>query len=237
MPRLKKVPELSLFLPSYNEQDNIKKVIADADKVLKTVADKYEILVIEDGSKDDTAKVVKDIIKKNKNVRMYQHKPNRGYGGAFKSGLYQSHYDLVTLMDADGQFDFSEITKFLPKIAKYDLVIGYRLNRQDSFLRLVNAFIWKLWIWLLFGLWVNDIDCALKLIHKNVINDITLTTESALTSAEFLIKARQHGFTIAQVGVHHYPRAAGVPTGANPKVIIKAFLQSLNLWYQLNLVD
>lgn len=230
-----KVPGLSLFLPAYNEAENIAKTVTDADKVLKKVAKEYEILVVEDGSKDNTAQIVKELMRRNKTLRMIQHQPNRGYGGAFKSGLYSSKYELVSFIDSDNQFDYSEISKFLPHIDKFDLVIGYRLKRKDSFLRSLNAFIWKLWIYFLFGLWVKDIDCAFKLIKKSVINSIQLETESALTSAEFLIKAKQKGFTLKQIGVHHYPRTAGQQTGANLKVILRAFKESLKLWYTLNL--
>lgn len=237
MPTIKKVPELSLFLPAYNEAANIKKTVSDADKVLKKFAHKYEILVIDDGSKDDTGAIVKSMIKRNKNIRLITHKPNRGYGAAFKSGLYGSRYQLVSFIDSDGQFDYSEIAKFLPLLHNHDLVIGYRLKRQDNFLRVLNANLWKLWIWLLFGLWVKDIDCAFKVIKKPVIDSIKLTTESALTSAEFLIRIRQAGYKLAQLGVHHYPRTAGEQTGAHPKVILKAFAQSLKLWYIMNLSD
>lgn len=234
MKSVPKVSELSLFLPAYNEAENIKKTIGDVDKVLKKVAKKYEILVINDGSRDNTGEIVKKIMKTNKHVRMITHDPNRGYGGAFKSGLYGSKMQLVSFIDSDGQFDYSEITKFFPLLENHDLVIGYRLDRRDPFNRKLNAYIWKLWVFLLFGLWVKDIDCAFKVIKKPVIDSIKLTTESALTSAEFLIRVKQQGYKLAEVGVHHYPRAAGSQTGANLKVILRAFRQSFDLWFQMN---
>lgn len=232
---MSKVAQLSLFLPTYNEQENIARTVGDADNVLKKVAKEYEVLVVEDGSKDKTAQIVKDLMKKNKHIRMIQHKPNRGYGGAFKSGLYGSKSELVSFIDSDGQFDYSEVSKLLPHVGKYDLVIGYRIKRQDSPLRNLNALLWKIWMWFLFGLWVKDIDCAFKVIKKHVIDDITLETESALTSAEFLIRVKQKGYRWKEVGVHHYPRKAGAATGANPKVIIRAFKESIKLWYTMNL--
>ncbi len=232
---MSKLKSLSLFLPTYNEQENIAKTINDADKALKAVANDYEILVVEDGSKDDTATIVEGLIKKNKHIRMIKHRPNRGYGAAFKSGLYGSKHELVSFTDSDGQFDYSEIKKFIPHIDKYDLLIGYRIKRQDNVFRKLNAFIWKLWMWFLFGLWVKDIDCAFKVIKKYVIDDIELETESALTSAEFLIKVKQKGYRWKEIGVHHYERTAGNATGANPKVIIRAFKESFKLWYAMNL--
>lgn len=229
-----KVPELSLFLPAYNEAGNIEATVSKADKVLRKVATKYEILVVNDGSRDDTGKIVKAMMKTNPNIRLIEHNPNRGYGGAFKSGLYGSKYALVSFIDSDGQFDYSEVDKLLAHINNYDLVIGYRLKRQDNFLRNLNAFIWKLWMWFLFGLWVKDIDCAFKVIKKDVIDKIKLDTESALTSAEFLIKVKHQGYKLKEVGVHHYPRLAGSSTGANIKVIVRAFKESFKLWFILN---
>lgn len=233
----KALPELSLFLPAYNEEENIKNTVSDALKVLKKVATKYEVLVINDGSKDKTGEIVKEMMKSNKHIRMITNSPNRGYGGAFKSGLYGSKYDLVSFIDSDGQFDYSEITKLIPHIRSYDLVIGYRMDRKDPIHRSINAFIWKVWMWMLFGLWVKDIDCAFKLIKKSVIEDVELVTESALTSAEFLIKTEMKGYKWKQVGVHHYPRKAGQQTGANLKVVIRAFRQSFELWYRMNFLN
>lgn len=231
-----KVPELSLFLPIYNEEAAIAKVIKSANQVLKKVADQYEILCIEDGSQDSSAQVIRKLAKTNKNLRMIQHQPNRGYGGAFKSGLYGSQYNLVSYIDADGQFDYSEITKFLESIKKADLVLGFRLNRQEGKRRQAMAFLWRLWNFALFGLWVKDPDCGFKLIKKQVIDAIPqLVTESAETEAEFLIRAQRLGFTFSQIGVHHYPRQGGKSTGDNFKVIFKAVKETLHLWYVLNL--
>ena len=232
-----KVSEISLFLPTYNEEEVIAQTIKKSDKILKKIAAKYEILVVNDGSTDDTAKVVKKLIEKNDNIRMITHDPNRGYGGALKSGLKESKYSHISFIDSDGQFDYSEIDKFLPYLGQFDLVIGYRLDRQDNILRKLNALLWKLWVWLLFGLWVKDIDCGFKVVKDDVVDNITLSTESAFTEAEFLIRAKQQGFSFKQVGVHHYPRTVGTATGADFKVIFKAVKESILLWYKLNFLS
>lgn len=237
MTKQKKISEISLFLPVYNEQEVIKQTIQDSQKVIKKIAKKYEILVINDGSSDKTPEIVKGLIKKDKNIRMITHSPNKGYGGAIKAGLKNSKYKNVAFIDSDGQFKFKEITAFLPHIGKYDLIIGYRIVRNDPFHRKVNALIWKIWMWLLFGLWVKDTDCGFKVIKRDVCQKITCTTESAITEAEFLIRAKQAGYSFKEVGVHHYPRAGGKSTGANLKVIFRALKQSFALWYQLNFAD
>lgn len=231
---MKKLKEISLFLPAYNEQEVIADTISNADKILKKIADKYEILVVNDGSKDDTAKVVNAICKKNKNVRMITHRPNRGYGGALKTGLYKSKYELISFIDADGQFDFAEISKFLPYIDDNDLIIGYRQERADPFIRKFTAYLLKLWNFFWFRFWVKDTDCGFKVIHRRVIKGIDpLITESAITETEFLIRAKRAGFKFKQVPVTHYPRTLGQSTGGDPKVIFKAIKESLILWKAL----
>ncbi|MBU1457471.1 glycosyltransferase family 2 protein [Patescibacteria group bacterium] len=143
---MKKLSELSLFLPAYNEEKVISQTIIKSDAILRKVAKKYEILVVNDGSTDRTEEVVNQIIKKNPNVvRMITHNPNKGYGGALKTGLYGSKYKYISFIDADGQFDFAEIGKFIKYINDYDLVIGYRQNRADSGLRIGTAYLLKLW--------------------------------------------------------------------------------------------
>lgn len=232
------IPEFSLFLPAYNEETVIQETIKAADKVLQQVAQKYEIVVVEDGSRDKTGEKVEELAKKNKNIRLIRHKVNRGYGGAIKTGFYSCKYQWIGFTDSDGQFDFAEIRNFIPLMDKNDLIIGYRLKRQEGPKRWLMAFIWKMWNFFLFGLWVRDIDCAFKVFNKKVFEEIpTLATESAETTAELLIRCQRKGFKIGQVGVTHLPRKGGKSTGDNVKVIIKALRESLNLWYVLNLQD
>lgn len=232
------VPELSLFFPAYNEEAIIQDTIKDADRVLSKIAREYEIVVVEDGSRDKTAQKVEELAKKNKHVRLIKHKVNRGYGGAIKTGFYSCKYDLVAFTDSDGQFDISEISKFFPSLKDNDLVIGFRLRRQEGKKRWAMAFLWKLWNFALFGLWVRDIDCAFKMFKRKVFVEIPeLATESAETTAELLIRCQRKGLKIGQVGVTHLPRKGGKSTGDNIKVIIRAFRESLNLWYVLNFQD
>lgn len=227
---MEKVKELSVFFPAYNEEANIKTTITKALKILSKVAKKWEIVVVNDGSTDQTGKIIEGMIEKEKKIRMITHTPNRGYGAALKTGLFQSKYGLIAFTDADGQFDFSEITKFLNEIKKADLVIGYRLERRDSFLRRLIGFLLKVWNFVFFQVWFRDADCGFKLVRKEVVDKIgELKTESAITEAEFLIKAKKTGFKISEVGVHHYPRKAGKQTGGNFKVIFKAVRETFLL--------
>jgi len=230
---MEKIKELSVFFPAYNEEANIRQAVEKAVEVLEKVAKKWEIIVIDDGSKDKTGAIVKRLIKKEPRIRLITHTPNRGYGAALKSGFYNSQYEWIAFTDADGQFDFSEITKFFEKQKQTgaDLVIGYYLKRAVPFYRILGSKFWELAVFLLFGLKVKDIDCGFKLIHKKVIEEIPpLEAERGpFISSELLIKAKKKGFKIVQLGVHHYPRKAGKATGASLKVVLSGLKDLIKL--------
>lgn len=232
-----KLKELSLFLPAYNEEGVIAETIAKCDQVMKAVAEKYEILVVEDGSKDKTAEVVEGCLKKYPNLRMIQHKPNRGYGGALKTGFYETKYDPIVFIDSDGQFDFSEVTKLIDMKIKTgaDLVIGYRIKRSDPPKRLFLASMLKIWNKIWFGFYLRDVDCAFKLISRRVMNGIPrLKSDGGIVSSELMAKVTKAGFRYCQVGVHHYPRTRGKSTGDNLNVITKAVTESWAIWRDLH---
>ncbi|QQS38670.1 glycosyltransferase family 2 protein [Candidatus Woesebacteria bacterium] len=231
------IDELSVFFPAYNEEAQIEKTVASAIKILKNTAKKWEVLIINDGSKDNTLQKAEKIALKERSVRVINHKQNRGYGAAIKSGFYNAKYDWIAFTDADGQFDFAEIDKFVEtqKQTKADLVIGYYLDRKVSFFRKLNTTAWETVVFILFGLRVKDIDCGFKLISKKVVTHIPkLESErGAFISSEFLIKARKNGFKIVEIGVHHYPRVTGKGTGADINVIIKSFIDLFTLWRKI----
>jgi glycosyltransferase involved in cell wall biosynthesis len=231
------ISELSVFFPAYNEEKNIRNTVLKAREVLKKTASNWEITIINDGSSDKTAEIAGKLVKQDKRIKVINHSPNRGYGAALKSGLYSARYPWIAFTDSDGQFDFSELKKFIDTQRKTDadLVIGYYLKRHVPFYRKVNTFLWELAVFLLFGLKVRDIDCGFKLISKKVVAKIPkLESErGAFISSEFLIKARAAGFKIVEIGVHHYP-AQRKGTGANLNVIIKSLLDLLKLWKKLH---
>ncbi len=230
--------ELSVFFPCYNEENNIKTTVDKAVKVLEKTAKKWEIIIVNDGSKDKTGEVALKIQKKYPSIKIVTHSPNRGYGAAFKSGLYHARYQWIAFTDSDGQFDFSEIKNFIDtqKRTKADLVIGYYLGRKVSKAVIVSSKIWELIVFILFGLKVKDIDCGFKFISKKVVDAIPkLEAErGAFISSEFLIKAKKAGFKIVEIGVHHYPRVEGQATGRQLKVILKSFSDLFKLWFKIN---
>src|SRR4030042_3690705 len=230
----KLIKELSVFFPTYNEEKNIEKVVLDAKVVLERIAEKWEIIVVEDGSKDKTPQVADKIAKKYKRIKVAHHKPNRGYCGALKTGFSSAKYEWVAFTDSDGQFDFSEITNFIKKQKETnaDLVIGYYKKRQVTAFKIITSKLWELTVFVLFGLKVRDVDCGFKLISKKVIEEIPPleSQRGAFLSSELLIKAKNKGFKIVEIPVTHYPRLKGVGTGRDLDVIIKSFVDLLRLW-------
>lgn len=231
------IDEISVFFPTYNEEEQIKNTVVKAKKVLEDVASTWEIIIVDDGSSDRTREFSEELSRSDNRVRSVRHERNRGYGAAFKTGFYSARYPWIAFTDSDGQFDFSEVTKFI-KIQKEtgaDLVVGYYLERKVSFYRKVNTFFWESLVNILFGLKVKDIDCGFKLVSKKVIDTIPeLESErGAFISSEFLIKAKKKGFKIAEVGVYHFPRKTGKGTGANLNVILKSFVDLIRLWRKL----
>ena len=231
------VKNLSVFFPAFNEEANISETVLSARWALEKVSPAWEIIVINDGSKDNTKEVADELSRQDRRIRVINHKENRGYGGALQSGFYSSKYDWIVYNDSDGQFDFSEITRFIEKIDSFDLLIGYRIKRKDSFYRKFLAKGWGILVFLFFGLRLKDVDCGFKMVKKEVLKKIPrLESErGGMINAELAIKAKAAGFKIGQVGVTHYPRRAGQATGSQIRVIIKSFLDLFKLWKKLRL--
>jgi glycosyltransferase involved in cell wall biosynthesis len=232
-----KINELSVFFPAYNEENSIVDVVKQAKKVLQEIVGNWEILIINDGSKDKTLEVAKKLAKTDKRIKVIHHTINRGYGAAFKSGFYNAKYDWIAFTDADGQFDFSEITDFIKKQrqTEADVVIGYYKKRKVSKFKIVTSKIWELVVFLLFSLKVKDIDCGFKFVRKTVIDTIPkLESErGAFISSEFLVKAKTAGFKIVEIPVTHFARKAGTGTGRHLNVILKSFIDLLKLRIKL----
>ncbi|MBL7150664.1 glycosyltransferase, partial [Candidatus Microgenomates bacterium] len=222
--------------PAYNEAKNITNTVNQAIKVIRKLKIKeYEIIVVDDGSTDNTAKTVKQLIKENQKIKLIQHQKNRGYGGALKTGFEKAQFDWIAFTDSDGQFDFQEFEKFITHSNKYSVVVGYRKKRHDSKFRHLLAKMLHIWDLVLFGLNLKDVDCGFKLIKKSVIDQVfPLVTESAITETELMVKIHRTGHPIKQVGVTHHSRADGEQTGGKFKVIFKAVIESLKLFWHFN---
>lgn len=233
----KLIPEISVFFPTYNEEGNILRVVENVKSTLEKVASKWEIIIVDDGSIDNTPEIIKETTKSDSGIRAITHPTNQGYGSSLRSGFYNAKYNWISFIDSDGQFDFSEIVNFIDtqKETGADLVIGYYKRRQVSLSKRLTSKLWEYLVFTLFRLKVRDIDCGFKLISKKVIDEIPqLESErGAFISSELLIKAKKRGFKIVEIPVTHYPRLRGEGTGRNLNVIVKSFTDLFRLWRKL----
>ncbi len=228
-----RLPSISAFFPAYNEEANVAAMVERLRAVLPEVSDDYEIIVVDDGSSDRTAEIADGLAAADPHVRVVHHAQNRGYGGALKSGFTASRKAYVFFTDGDGQFDVGEIALLLPALPQYDVVIGYRIDRAEGGLRRVNAGAWNWLVRRLFGIPSRDVDCAFKLFDRRVFDVVHPEAEGAMISTEILARTVRAGFRITEVGVHHYPRRHGTPTGANPLVIARAFYELFKLYRRI----
>lgn len=228
------IKSLSVFFPCFNEAENIEKTYLDTKKVLERLNLAYEIIIVDDGSQDSTREIADRLAKSDHQVKVIHHLKNLGYGSALKSGFKAAKYPWVAFMDSDGQFDFSEITKLLDKTTQADVILGFRLNRADPLRRKIFTFGWQMLANILLHLNVKDYSCGFKLIKKEVFERAQpLAGEEKVTQIELLVKASRLGYKFAEVGVHHFPRVHGTPTGAKLSVVLKSIIDLFKLWWQI----
>jgi glycosyltransferase involved in cell wall biosynthesis len=221
-----RVARLSYFFPAHNEEANVRELVAEALETLPSLAEAFEIIVVNDGSRDATGTIADQLTAANPGVvRAVHHPTNLGYGAALLSGFRAARHDLVAFTDGDRQFrvaDLGLLTQRLGEADRPDVVAGYRVKRADPVIRTIYARLYRFAIRVWFGLRVRDVDCACKLFRRDALSGIAVESGGAFFSAELLIKLGAAGRTIAEVGVPHYPRTAGSPTGAKPSVIFRA---------------
>lgn len=220
---------LSVFFPCYNEQANVERVVRRAVEVLDGLVTDWEVIVVDDGSSDDTGDIADRLADGDRRIRAVHHPRNLGYGRALRSGFAAARKEYVFYTDGDGQFDVTELAELLALRGEADIVSGYRRNRSDGVLRRINAAAWGRLVQLLLRFRCRDVDSAFKLYRREIFDRIELKSTGALIDAEVLARARRCGFTIRTLPVTHYPREAGAATGARPTVILRAFRELLAL--------
>jgi glycosyltransferase involved in cell wall biosynthesis len=227
----RKLNSLSIILPAYNEEGNIVQAVNECTKVAGRIAKSYEVIVVNDGSTDCTAKIVDKLCRENPNIKPI-HQENKGYGGALKAGFAAAKKDWIFFTDSDLQFDVSELSKFVSYTDEYDFIFGYRARRADRFHRKMIAFMLKIWnkIWLGFPLFIKDIDCAFKLMkRKSFLSIGEIYSSGAMITTEFILKIINKAYAIKQLPVTHKPRLFGNSTGSNVRVIWNAIKETFVL--------
>lgn len=205
---------ISVILPALNEELNIEELVSEIRDYFKTRDIQYEIVIVNDGSTDGTGGIADRLSQDDSNISVIHHSVNRGYGRSLRDGLQAGKYDYLFYTDADRQFKITSLDKFLPYIkdGTFDMVIGYRVDRQDTLLRKFLAWCFNKIVSTLFSLDVKDIDCSFKLFKKESYMKLELTSNDFLIDTEILVRANLHKFNFTQVGVKHYPRTQGEST-------------------------
>ena len=226
-------PDLSLVFPVFDEEDNIGQLLEQVLEIAPRLALDFEIVIVDDGSRDASAEVIEAIRNGEPRIRLLRHESNRGYGAALRAGLREARGKLVFFSDADLQFDLDELSTLLHHAHEFDIVAGYRQPRRDPWGRRLLAAGWGWLVGTLFDLQVRDIDCAFKVFRRHVIEAIPIESVGAFVNTEILIRARQKNFRIHQVPVTHRRRRFGRQSGANPGVILRALLELAALYREL----
>ena len=233
-----RVPRLSYFFPAHDEEANLEALVAEALETLPGLAETFEIIAVDDGSRDGTPALADDLAARHPDVvRAVHHATNLGYGAALRSGFAAARYDLVAFTDGDRQFQIADIGRLTARLAESDspdVVVGFRIKRADPLVRTLYARAYRLANRIFFGLKITDVDCACKLFRREVLQTLRVESSGAFFSAEMIIKLRAAGRTVVEVGVPHYPRTAGSATGARPRVVLRAvrdfWLLRLRMW-------
>jgi glycosyltransferase involved in cell wall biosynthesis len=221
-----RLAHLSYFFPAHNEEANVRGLVDEALETLPAIAETFEIVIVDDGSRDATGAIADELAAAHPDVvRAVHHPTNLGYGSALLSGFRAARHEFVAFTDGDRQFrvaDLARLTERLAEPDRPDAVVGYRIKRADPLVRTLYARAYRVANFIWFGLRIRDVDCACKLFRREALAGIAIESGGAFFSAELLIKLRAAGRTLVEVGVPHHPRTAGSPTGAKPSVVLRA---------------
>src|SRR5262245_218658 len=200
---------LSLVIPAFDEDAGIAQAVVEADETLSQIAGDYEILIVDDGSRDRTFEVASAAARDREHVRLLRHKVNRGYGAALRTGFEAARFECVAFTDADCQFDLNDLAKLVPLADDVPVVAGYRIDRKDPWRRRFLSRGYNLIARTLLGTRVRDCDCALKVYRRAELSHLLPESRNFFVNTEMLTRARQHSFPVREVGVTHRPRRKG----------------------------
>jgi glycosyltransferase involved in cell wall biosynthesis len=225
---------LSIFFPAYNDSGTIASLVITALRTARKLTPDHEIIVVNDGSKDNTAEILDELARTYPEVRVVHHERNRGYGGALRTGFASATRDLIFYTDGDAQYDPAEMEVLWRRFGDdVDLVNGYKISRSDPIHRIVIGRVYHHTVTLLFGLTVRDVDCDFRMMRRSIFDKVTLEKNSGVICLEMMKKITDAGFRIAEVPVHHYHRAYGKSQFFNFRRLARTALDVFKLWYAL----
>jgi dolichol-phosphate mannosyltransferase len=224
---------VSLVVPMLNEEKNVEELVRSVTPVLTALAVDWELILVNDGSSDETGSRILEATRRDSRIRHVAHSTRQGYGAALRSGMLAARLPYIALMDGDLQMDCSDLLRFRSAIETHDLVVGYRARRRDGWTRVVAGRVWNHLVGRLLGFAVNDVDCSLKMFRRDLVHALPLRSRGATISAELVARARARGASIVEVEVNHKPRKHGVPTGLQARVVWRALLELVTLRREL----
>jgi glycosyltransferase involved in cell wall biosynthesis len=228
-----RIPGISVFLPSHNEEGNVERVVRSWIAECPRIADNYEVIVVDDGSRDRTGEIAERLANEDAHVKVVRHPVNRGYGGAVISGIRAATQQYVLLCDGDGQFDPADLERLTPFVPEYDVVCGRRGRRADHLIRKINGKAWTTLVRVLLGITISDIDCGFKLFKREKLDGMELRAHGAMISTELMARLAGRNARVKEVEVQHLPRLTGEQSGANLKVVARAFKELIALYREL----
>ena len=230
-------PSISAFFPCYNDAKTIGDLVVQADRVLGELTEDYEIIVVNDGSRDESASVLAALANQVPRLRVVHHLINRGYGAALRSGFEHATKDLVFYTDGDGQYDVNEISILLMLLTDdTHFVNGMKMTRQDPPHRVFIGNLHRVITRWSFWLPINDVDCDFRLIRRSILDKIRLSSSSGSICVELVKQAQRAGAQFREVSIHHYARRSGVSEFFTPRRIIHTYADLAVMWVELMIV-
>lgn len=229
------MPGLSVFFPAYNDAGTIASLVISAVQVAGSLTPDFEVIVINDGSQDDTPRILDELARVYPDhVRIVHHAKNRGYGGALRSGFAAATKDLVFYTDGDAQYDPAEMALLWEKMTdEVDWVNGWKISRSDPLHRIIIGRLYHHTVKLLFGLKVRDVDCDFRLMRRRIFEVVRLEKDSGVICLEMMKKFQDAGFRVAETPVHHFHRAYGKSQFFNFPRIFRTIVDVMKLWWVL----
>ncbi|HYP26158.1 MAG TPA: glycosyltransferase family 2 protein [Blastocatellia bacterium] len=226
---------ISAVLPAFNEEENIETATRRMVEALESLNLRdWEVIIVDDGSVDKTGEIADGLAAEDpEHIRVFHHRPNKGYAAALKTGFTSGRHTLLFYTDSDNQFDVREIKNLLPLIESADIVCGFRIYRFDPLTRLVLSWGFNLLVRIIFRINIRDVDCAFKLFRREVFDEIEIESKKFFVDAEVLAKARHHGFKLVEIGVRHYPRPAGRST-VRPSHVFSTLRELAHIWVNIH---
>jgi glycosyltransferase involved in cell wall biosynthesis len=229
-----RLPSLTVFFPAYNDSGTIASMVVQAVMAARTLTPDYEVIVVNDGSPDQTGEVLAELTSLYPAVRVVTHPNNRGYGGALQTGFASATKDLIFYTDGDAQYDPREVSVLWAAMSDdVDWVNGYKISRSDPLHRIIVGRIYHHIVKLLFGFGVRDVDCDFRLVRRAVFDRVTLEKTSGVICLEMMKKFHDFGFRVAEVPVHHFHRAYGKSQFFNFRRLYRTGIDVAQLWVEL----